>query len=994
MRKILILLMGTALILFAAFACDPKTSGKDDITVSTESLANGFKGTVYTPVQLEAAGGDDTAYSWQVTSGTMPAGLTLSAAGEISGTPTEDGEFIFTVQVSDAINNPGTQELSIQVDAIAISPATLTAAQKDEIYSATISASGGQAPYTFTLDAGNVPSGLGLAVDGSITGTPDTFEVCDFTVLVTDNNGAYNEHDYTLSVISGVPVEIDTTSCANGFINGTYSETVSASGGQGTYTWTISAGTLPAGLSINPSTGEISGTPSSAGSSTFTVRATDDVETANYGEQEFTIVIRSAVSVTTTVCDNGFEGGSYSESVAATGGSGTYTWSIASGALPTGLSINPSTGEISGTSSAAGTFNFTVKAEDSENPANSDNQALSIVIGTAVSITTATLPSVGGNIVYSETLGKTGGSGSYTWSIDSGSLPQDVTLGSSNGIISGYPGKPGTYTFTIRCADSANSNNYDTQSLSIEVTNFEWTLMIYLDGDNNLEPFAFADINEIEAADLQGYGIKVIVVMDGNGGYYSETSAFSGTRLYEITYDSAGDATTTGIQSTRLASTALGLSATGTQELNMADPATATNFITFVKSNYAADDYSLIFWNHGDGWRSKSEDEKKDVWKAVCSDDTSSDILSTKEIGQIVSGQGLSLIGFDACLLGMMEVAYELKADAEVMVGSEENEPGDGWEYDTLLNNFKAKGTKEAEDLGESIVTAYQTRYAATAGTTLSAIRLSEMDNLVSALETFITGCNSAGFETVYAAINSAGSVQRFGGDGEFMSHLDIWDLADTLSSVAGASALKTAVEDAVIQNFHYGTAVANAHGIALYFPMNNDVLGVPFQAYSTAYLDFAGDGNWDEFIHTIWRGNDAYEPNDNFLIAATTISDGINYNAYIQFPGDETTEVWADQDIYKFYVTANGTFTFNLSANGNSDIDAVILLIHESDTGTVLTGADSTYMYGDESFSYNTTTGAGTGWYYVIVMSYGLDEYDRTDPYTINVVQGTATIQ
>ncbi|MHC4712245.1 MAG: putative Ig domain-containing protein [Planctomycetota bacterium] len=176
------------------------------------------------------------------------------------------------------------------------------------------------------------------------------------------------------------------------------------------------------------------------------------------------------LEITTTSLPNGQVTVAYSETLQATGGVTPYTWSIISGSLPAGLSLTASTGEISGTPTTEETANFTVQVTDSQEPADTDTQALSITIDPEPSgptITTTSLPDGTRKVDYSAYVEATGGTLPYTWSIVSGSLPTGLGLNSSTGEISGNPKKSETKNFTVRCTDDASQ--WDEQALSITI---------------------------------------------------------------------------------------------------------------------------------------------------------------------------------------------------------------------------------------------------------------------------------------------------------------------------------------------------------------------------------------------------------------------------------------------------------------------------------------------------------------------------------------------
>jgi hypothetical protein len=181
-----------------------------------------------------------------------------------------------------------------------------------------------------------------------------------------------------------MPVAIASTSLPSGQVAQPYSAALSATGGSGTFVWSVVAGSLPAGVSLNPSAGALTGTPISAGPSSFTIRAADAANASNYADAALSITIApqptSPVVITTTALPGGVRGSSYSASLAASGGIAPYTWSIVSGSLPAGLTLNAVTGTIAGTPTNVGNSSFTVRVVDSGAPSTSNTKALSIHI--------------------------------------------------------------------------------------------------------------------------------------------------------------------------------------------------------------------------------------------------------------------------------------------------------------------------------------------------------------------------------------------------------------------------------------------------------------------------------------------------------------------------------------------------------------------------------------------------------------------------------------
>jgi len=378
----------------------------------------------------------------------------------------------------------------------------------------------------------------------------------------------------------------------------------------------------------------------------------------------------------------------------------------------------------------------------------------------------------------------------------------------------------------LSCPAPTSQSENDIKGSTQIITDKDILIMVYLDADNNLEPYALEDINEMESVNLQNTGIKIIALVDRIDKYTTADGDWTNTRLYEIKYDSNGNNST--MISTRIAG--MGLTVDGNEELNMGNPATLSSFIDFCKSNYQADDYVLDLWNHGGGWRSI---EEKPVTKAVCWDDTSyNDCLYMAELKSAVSGKGLSLIGFDACYMGMVEVAYELRNCAQIMVASEETEPGDGWNYVALLNKYIFSNLSMSA-LADSIVESYGEFYKNSVAT-MSAIDLSQMESLSTALTNFadyLTGIESS------AVITARANTLCFSEE----DNVDLYDFVNKFDSTQ-AAALKTVISNCVIKNWVNSSIGSN--GLAIYFP----ACSINYN-YSTA-VELSTNCSWIDFLN------------------------------------------------------------------------------------------------------------------------------------------------
>ncbi|MFH1707368.1 MAG: clostripain-related cysteine peptidase [Planctomycetota bacterium] len=249
----------------------------------------------------------------------------------------------------------------------------------------------------------------------------------------------------------------------------------------------------------------------------------------------------------------------------------------------------------------------------------------------------------------------------------------------------------------------------------------EWTFMVYLDGDCDLEDCAILDFLEMATVGSSA-DVNIVVQFDRLPGYDNSYGNWTDCRRGVV---NAGNAPTT----------AWGASI---GEVNMGDPETLREFITWGVTNYPANRYAVVLWNHGGGWRSTAPPGgRTPVLKEVCQDDTSRDVLYTANLRTAMTAAAtpMDLIGFDACLMGMIEIAYELRGNGSVMTASEETLPGYGWPYDTILADLAAAPTMTAAQFGTAIATRYGAAYSGRE--TLSVVDLSRVGTLAADLSAF-----------------------------------------------------------------------------------------------------------------------------------------------------------------------------------------------------------------------------------------------------------------
>lgn len=324
-------------------------------------------------------------------------------------------------------------------------------------YATTLGGSGGITPYAWSVTPPLPPNLTFNRTTGEINGTPAAQDNNTHTFTLGDSSSPVQtvQQSLPLTINPAPPVlSIITTSLPSGAVGQAYNEPVEATGGTGALTWSI-AGTLPQNLSLDPTTGAISGTPTATGPSSFTVQVADTAGQADAQALSILINLPTAPNITTTTpLPGGTVGLAYSQPLQATGGTGTLVWSLSGGSLPAILVLSPA-GTISGTPTNTGTSNFTVKVTDALSL--SDTQPLSITVSAALTITTTSLANAKvGRPYHNIPLQRSGGVSPFTWSVTP-ALPPGLSLNASTGVITGTPaaGTAGSYSLTFTVHDSS-----------------------------------------------------------------------------------------------------------------------------------------------------------------------------------------------------------------------------------------------------------------------------------------------------------------------------------------------------------------------------------------------------------------------------------------------------------------------------------------------------------------------------------------------------------
>ena len=359
----------------------------------------------------------------------------------------------------------------------------------------------------------------------------------------------------------------------------------------------------------------------------------------------------------------------------------------------------------------------------------------------------------------------------------------------------------------------------------------KWTIMVYLDGDNNLEPMAIDDFNEMEAAGGTTTNVNIVTLFDRcsygyESGYYPED--WSGSRYYEVNYDT---------NMNTMASTMV----QDLGEVNMGSQTTLYNFVDWAMQYYAADKYALILWDHGAG-----------IPGACWDEDNGNDYLTLDEIYSALETFHLDFLGFDACLMSQTEILYQFKDICDVFGASMIEEPGDGWDYEAFLSGLISNPDMTAGDLGTIICDTY-IDFFSDQEVTFGVYNVTQMPTFDFYFNAFtqslIDNIGSYGNEIYQARLNSYGRG--------FREKCDLYRFVANLVS-SSSSAIATAATNLItcLDNMLItadSTIYEDFYGLWIYFP------AVRYDQEMQDYIDNIYNlrmntyAIWDDFL-AIWK--------------------------------------------------------------------------------------------------------------------------------------------
>ena len=357
----------------------------------------------------------------------------------------------------------------------------------------------------------------------------------------------------------------------------------------------------------------------------------------------------------------------------------------------------------------------------------------------------------------------------------------------------------------------------------------EWTIMVFVNGKNNLEPFALKDMNEME---MVGSSDKVNIVAETGriAGYDSSDGDWKSTRRFLITKDKDPKKVTSPVVAEM-------------GKVDMGDYKNVIDFVNWSKATYPAKKYMLIIRNHGSGW-DKSVRSAMD--RGISYDDETNHHITTPQMGLILKGVGgVDVYGSDACLMQMPEVVYEIKDFVPYVVGSEETEPGDGYTYNDLLAPLVAKPAMTAEELGKVAVDAYANHYEKQGeGYTQSLIKTAALSQFLTVTNDFAAALMAAGEKEMVKTAITGAQAYAVPDNHDMVHFAELVGAATKSADVkAKAAAFKAYITGTLVtHNRALANGYKNSNGIAAYMPK---------YSFNASYneLAWAKASQWDEFI-------------------------------------------------------------------------------------------------------------------------------------------------
>lgn len=397
------------------------------------------------------------------TSGALPPGLVIDdRTGAITGRPSAAGNYTFNVQATDADGAVVSRQYTITIIVPVV--VSIDSVLPDGVaglpyQSPMLAASGGAGGYTFTTE-GTLPGTLAyVAATERIEGVSNQVGSFSFDVIATDSNGVKGRKTFTIKMVA--PAIQAVMILPDGEVGVPYpGGRLTGDGGLGPYRYTVGSNPLPPGLVLDAVTGEVTGTPSAAGTYSVDFVIADANGFSTVETHVFSVTVVPVVSLPASL-PGAREGRPYAQSVAASGAEAPYSYAVTRGSLPSGLTLDPSTGLISGTPTSPGLADFDITATDNWSPPRTGTQRYQVTTAAAVVMTMIAPPALEAGVPgYAHAFNAQGGSGNYSYALISGGLPAGIVFDEVRGRIEGSTTLVGGHGFVLEVTDTLTGDTF------------------------------------------------------------------------------------------------------------------------------------------------------------------------------------------------------------------------------------------------------------------------------------------------------------------------------------------------------------------------------------------------------------------------------------------------------------------------------------------------------------------------------------------------------